>query len=239
MTPRPGRTHESLSWSWGTGGQVKKAVNSQQTWRHWALPINKHSQYKQNLPDHVSHRGWSWPCNGNTRIQSDNVSNGTEKLKKQISQGFPSLVLCIVVAVAGCGPVYSYTVTPGSVDWADLWPRLLMSVISLHSLLCSCWHCTAIYLRIKPLDWDTPWEAQTGVSYLVWSNWVVSLINKLLSSFKYHWDTWGTMGTQLLNYVQTHELHAQLHSQRWPQWWQEYLNAGEPVSAFISGLSCW
>ena len=25
-------------------------------------------------------------------------SNGTEKLKKQISQGFPSLVLCIVVA---------------------------------------------------------------------------------------------------------------------------------------------
>ena len=46
--------------------------------------------------------------------------------------------------------------------------------------------------------WDTPWKAQTGVSYRVWSNWVVSLINKLLSSFKYHWDIWGTMGTTII-----------------------------------------
>ena len=98
-----------------------------------------------NVPDHVSHRGWSWP-DAEATLGSSLImfSNGTEKLKKQISQGFPSLVLCIVVAVAGCGPVYSYTVTPGSVDWADLWPRLLMSVISLQSLLCSCWHCTAL-----------------------------------------------------------------------------------------------
>ena len=127
------------SHSQGTGGQVKKAVNSQQTWRHWAMPINKHSQYKQNLPAHVSYRGWSWPCSGNTRIQSDNVSNGTEMLKKQISQGFPSLVLCIVVAVAGCGPVYSY------LAWVTSGPS--SSCLSFHFTVsrppqCQCWHCT-------------------------------------------------------------------------------------------------
>ena len=139
-----------VSWDqWHPGqslSQVKKAVNSQQTWRHWAMPINKHSQYKQNVPDHVSHRGWSWPCSGNTRIQSDNVSNGTEMLKKQISQGFPSLVLCIVVAVAGCGPVQ----LPGL---GDLWPRLLVSVISLHSLQASpvlALHSQPLIKRLLP-----------------------------------------------------------------------------------------
>ena len=117
------------------------------------------------------------------------------------------------------------------------------------TLKCSKLMCTRVRCRLilqltdftvtnKAIGLIMPWKAQTGVSYLVWSNWVVSLINKLLSSFKYHWDTWGTMGTQLLNYIQTHELHAQLHSLSWQQW-QEYLNIGEPVSAFISGLSCW
>ena len=118
--------------------------SKQSTWRHWALPINKHSQYKQNLPDHVSHRGWSWPCNGNTRIQSDNVSNGTEKLKKQISQGFPSLVLCIVEAVAGCGPC--------TVSWG--WPLAPPPhVISLHSLQASpalALHCSPLIKRLLP-----------------------------------------------------------------------------------------
>lgn len=70
------------------------------------MPINKHNQYKQNLPDHVSHTGGrdqtepahqhSSATLGSSLIML--FSNGTEKLKKQISQGFPSLVLCIVVA---------------------------------------------------------------------------------------------------------------------------------------------
>ena len=93
-----------------------KAVNME-TWRHWATPINKHVQYKQNVPDHFSHTSGSW-----LRLQPATLGSSLITLccseQKSLKSKFPrfpliSPVHCCVggrMRAAGSGGWYRCTV---------------------------------------------------------------------------------------------------------------------------------
>ena len=113
-----------------------KAVNME-TWRHWAAPINKHVQYKQNVPDHFSHTSGSWLPLQPATLGSSLITLWCSE-QKSLKSKFPrfpliSPVHCCVggrMRAAGAGgwvQVYSYL---GSVDPRDLWPA--SSCLSFH-----------------------------------------------------------------------------------------------------------